>query len=70
MRARKQTERVDAIDCIPRDLQIEGIFQRYMKHVVERITLQENREKKLGRKNGAWHIWDFKEFVMTGGSAV
>lgn len=53
MRARKQTERVDAIKCIPGDLQIEGIFQRYMKHVVERITLQEI-EKKIGEKK--WRV--------------
>lgn len=41
---------------IPGGLQIEGLFQRYRKYVVKRITLQEI-EKKNGENNwGMAHL--------------
>lgn len=46
----------NAIDCIPGGLQIEGIFQRYMKYVVKRITLQEIEKKIREKKWSVTHL--------------
>lgn len=52
MRARKETERADDINCFPGGLQIEGIFQICMKCVVERINLQEREQQKKKLEHG------------------
>ena len=60
MRARKETERADAIDCIPGGLHVEGTIYIYSDGMYDFIGQRTAKKNKSGRKNGAWHIWDFK----------